>query len=71
MVITSPTGRVAFEHDGNWGGDEHPMEVRPDEAGKIWTITFEPVQDASFWLSGEVSPYLATAPERVVRGPDA
>ncbi|MCD6359583.1 MAG: hypothetical protein J7M38_01890, partial [Armatimonadetes bacterium] len=66
VVITSPTGRVALDRDGNWGGSEWPVEVRPDEAAKIWTIRIEPVQDVSVWLSGDVAPYLATAPERVL-----
>ncbi len=66
VVITSPQGRVAFEHDGNWSGGEKPVQVLPAEAGKIWTVRIEPVQDFSIWLSGAVSPYLATSPERVL-----
>lgn len=42
------------------------MQVLPAEAGKIWTVRIEPVQDFSIWLSGAVYPYLATSPERVL-----
>jgi len=66
FVITSPTGRVAFEADGNYNGVEFPVEVRPDEAAKTWTIRVEPEQDLSFWLSGDVMPYLSSSPERML-----
>jgi len=42
------------------------VEVRADEAGGIWTIRVEPIQDLAFWLAGDVVPYLSTAPERVL-----
>lgn len=67
FVITSPTGRVAFEADGNYNGVEFPVAVRADEAGKVWTIRVEPRQDLAFWLAGDAMPYLSTAPERVLR----
>ncbi len=66
VVITSPTGRVAYDHDGNYQGADSPVQVNADEAGKVWSITIEPVQDIELWLSGDVSPYLATSPERVL-----
>ncbi len=68
FVITSPTGRVAFEADGNYAGAELEVQVRPDEAGKVWTLYVEPVQDVAFWLAGDVCPYLSTSPERVLVG---
>jgi hypothetical protein len=68
FVITSPTGRVAFEADGNYAGAELEVQVRPDEAGKVWTLHVEPVQDVAFWLAGDVCPYLSTSPERVLVG---
>jgi hypothetical protein len=66
FVITSPTGRVALESEGNYNGVELPVEVRPDEAGKVWTIVVEPRQDLALWLAGDVMPYLSTSPERVL-----
>ncbi len=69
FVITSPTGRLAFEADGNYNGVELPVEVRADESGDIWTIRVEPIQDLAFWLAGDVTPYLSTAPERVLVAP--
>jgi hypothetical protein len=66
FVITSPTGRVAFEADGNYNGVELPVEVLADEAGAVWTIRVEPVQDLAFWLAGDVMPFLSTSPERVL-----
>ncbi|MBD3292775.1 MAG: hypothetical protein GF393_07600 [Armatimonadia bacterium] len=64
FVLTSPTGRVAFEADGNYNGVEFPVEVRGDEAGDVWELRVEPRQDLQVWLTGEVMPYLSTAPER-------
>lgn len=66
VVITSPTGRVAYDHDGNFQGADNPVQVNPDEAGKVWTITVDAVQDIELWLTGDVSPYLATSAERVL-----
>jgi hypothetical protein len=66
VVITSPTGRVAYDYDGNYQGADSPVQVNADEAGKVWTITIEPVQDIELWLTGDVWPYLATSAERVL-----
>jgi hypothetical protein len=66
FVITSPTGRVAFEADGNYNGVELPVDVEAGEAGQVWSIRVEPRQDLSLWLAGDVMPYLSTAPERVL-----
>ncbi|MGD9497731.1 MAG: NEW3 domain-containing protein, partial [Armatimonadota bacterium] len=66
FVITAPDGRVAFEADGNYNGSEFPVQVQPGEAGQVWTIRVEPRQDLSFWLAGDVMPYLSTSPERVL-----
>jgi len=66
VVITSPSGRVAFEADGNYNGAEFEVGVEPDEAGKPWAIRVEPLQDLAFWLAGDVLPYLSSAPERVL-----
>ena len=40
--------------------------MRPDEAGKVWTLRVEPRQDLSLWLAGDACPYLSTTPERVL-----
>ncbi len=66
FVITSPSGRVAFEADGNYNGAEFEVGVEPEEAGKPWTIRVEPLQDLALWLAGDVLPYLSGAPERVL-----
>lgn len=66
IAILSPDGRIALEADGNFNRSPHRVEVRPDEAGKVWTVRVEPRQDFSFWLSGDVMPYLSTSPERVL-----
>jgi len=66
FVISSPTGRIAFQSDGNYQGALFPIQVQPDEAGKLWSIRVEPRQDLSFWLTGDVLPYLSTAPQRVL-----
>ncbi len=67
LAITSPTGRLAFEADGNYNGVEFPIDVKAGEAGEIWTLRVEPKQDLSLWLAGDVLPYLSTAPERMLR----
>ena len=66
FVVTSPTGRVAFEKSDALDGRELEIEVKPDEAGKVWKLRVEPVEDISVWLTGDVCPYLSTAPERVL-----
>jgi len=66
FVVTSPTGRQAFDFDGNYLGAEIPIAVAPEEAGKVWKLTLTPKQDIKFWLAGEVCPYLSTAPERAL-----
>jgi hypothetical protein len=66
FIITSPTGRSALETDGNYNGVELPVQVMADEAGKVWTLRVEPRQDIALWLTGDVMPYLSTAPERVL-----
>ena len=66
FVITSPSGRVALDVDGNHHGARIPIEVQPDETGKVWTIRIEPRQDLTFWLTGDALPYLSTFPDRVL-----
>ncbi|MEN6641757.1 MAG: DUF6259 domain-containing protein [Armatimonadia bacterium] len=66
MVVTAPGGRVALDRDGNFNGEELPIDVRPEEAGKVWALRVEPLQDLSLWLAGDAAPYLSSAPERVV-----
>ena len=66
FVITSPTGRVAYEAEGNFQGALCPVTVSADEAGKVWTIRVEPRQDIAFWLTGDVLPYLSTSRQRVL-----
>lgn len=66
FVVTSPTGRKAFDFDGNYLGAENPITVAPDEAGKVWKLELTPRQDIKFWLAGDVCSYLSTAPERVL-----
>ncbi|MBS0011772.1 MAG: T9SS type A sorting domain-containing protein, partial [Bacteroidales bacterium] len=65
FVITSPTGRVAFESSTNYNGTEFPVDVLEGESGKIWTLTANATK-VSFWLSGDVMPYLSTSPDRVM-----
>ncbi len=69
IVVTSPTGRVAFEAEGNFNTARHAIDIRPGEAGKVWGIRIEPRQDFSVWLTGDVMPYLSTSPERVLIRP--
>ena len=69
FVITSPTGRVALEAEGNFNGIEIPVEVRAEESGKLWTLRVEPRQDLALWLAGDVLPYLSTSPERILVRP--
>jgi len=66
FVLTSPTGRVALDADGNYNGVELPIDVNADEGGAIWTLRVEPRQDLALWLVGDVMPYLSTSPERVL-----
>jgi len=66
VVVTSPSGRQAFAHDGNYAGGEFEVAVRPEEAAKVWMLRVEPKQDLTLWLAGEVCPYLSTASERVL-----
>jgi hypothetical protein len=66
--IASPAGRAALDANGNFGGTEVGIEVRPGEAGKVWTLLCEPRQDVHFWLDGDVCPYLSTSLERVLVG---
>ena len=71
FVVTSPTGRVALDLNGNFAGNELDVAVHDDEAGKLWTVLCDPRQDVTFWLSGDVCPYLSSSPERVLVGAGA
>jgi len=66
FIFTSPTGRVAYDVNGNFSGAEANIRVLPEEAGKLWRVDMDPAQDISFWLAGDVCPYLSTAPDRVL-----
>jgi len=66
FIFTSPTGRVAYDVNGNFSGAEVAIRVLPEEAGKLLRVDVDPAQDVSFWLAGDVCPYLSTAPERVL-----
>lgn len=66
FVITSPTGRVALEANGNFHGTPSPVAVQSGESGKVWEIRVEPRQDLRFWLTGDALPYLSTSVERVL-----
>jgi hypothetical protein len=67
FVVTSPTGRVALDRDGNYSAAHMAVEVRPEEAGRVWTLRVEPRQDVSLWLAGEACPYLSATPEGVLK----
>jgi hypothetical protein len=66
FAITSPTGRVAYDVNANYRGNEVEIEVQPNEAGAVWTLRIEPQQDVTFWLAGDACPYLSTSPERLL-----
>lgn len=66
FVVTSPAGRVALDRDGNYAGTEMEVEVRPEEAGKVWRLRVEPRQDISLWLKGDVCPYLSATADGVL-----
>lgn len=66
FIFTSPTSRVAYDVNGNFSGAEANIRVLPEEAGKLWRVDVDPAQDVSFWLTGDVCPYLSTAPDRVL-----
>jgi len=67
FIVTSPTGRVALDRDGNYANAHMPIDVPPDEAGKVWTLRVEPRQDVSLWLVGDVCPYLSATVEGVLQ----
>ena len=71
FVLTSPTGRVALDVNGNFAGNELDVDVYEDEAAGLWTVLCEPRQDVTFWLAGDVCPYLSSSPERVLVGAGA
>lgn len=68
VTVTSPSGRVVLSRDGNWDATPTPLAVAPGEDGKVWRIECRGVQDVSFWLSGDVSAWLAAEPGAVLRG---
>jgi hypothetical protein len=68
FVVTAPTGRVALDRDGNYAGSEIAIEVRSGEGGRVWCLSCTPRQDISFWLTGDVCPYLSASPEQVLAG---
>ncbi|MDD4098307.1 MAG: hypothetical protein PHC30_06025, partial [Lentisphaeria bacterium] len=68
VLITSPTGRVALSRNGNWAAENNRIEVRTGEDAGVWSIICRPVQDVTIWLGGDVSPWLAPAPDTVLKG---
>ncbi len=68
VIITSPTGRVVLNRDGNWTSESNRIDVQAGESGSVWSIICRPVQDVSIWLSNDASPWLAPSPEAVLRG---
>jgi len=66
FTLTSPTGRVALDRDGNYARIEMPVDVQAGEAAGLWSLRVIPRQDITFWLAGDAMPYLSTAPERVI-----
>ncbi|MGI6355350.1 MAG: DUF6259 domain-containing protein [Lentisphaeria bacterium] len=68
VIITSPTGRVVLNRDGNWTSESNRIDVQAGESGSVWSIICRPVQDVSIWLNNDASPWLAPSPEAVLRG---
>ena len=66
FIITTPSGRVAYDVKGNYNDTETVIDVQADEAGARWRIRVEPDQDIDFWLAGDVCPYLSHDPEGVL-----
>ena len=66
FIFTSPANRVAYDVSTNFAGAEVEIQVLPEEAGGLWRVDVDPIQDISFWLAGDACPYLSTAPERVL-----
>jgi len=68
--ITSPTGRVVLDR-GLYVASPAlatAIQVKPDEAGKLWHLKITPRQDISLWLEGDVCPVLSDSPARAMRG---
>jgi hypothetical protein len=68
--LVSPTGRVVIDRKINEASPALPtaIEVKPDEAGKLWQLEITPRQDISLWLEGDVCSVLSPAPARALRG---
>lgn len=66
VILTSPTGRVAFDFDGYYNSREFDIAVEDGESGDLWTLECIPRQDFALWLGRGACSVISPHPNRVL-----
>lgn len=66
QTIWRPDGAVAIDDEGAYDSRRFTVEVPEEMAGKVWKLHVEPQQDVDFHLEGDVVPFVANDPARLL-----
>ena len=66
VKVLDPEGRAAVEAEGALMGRRLRVTPRPGTRGKVWQLVVAPREDVSCHLEGDVLPYLADHPARLL-----
>lgn len=67
LVLTDPTGREVLRQSGALLENEFKISVPPEGRGKAWKLEMTPKEDVLFFLAGDVVPFLADHPARLLK----
>ena len=66
VKIVDPAGRVVAAASGALMGRRFVVKPTAAQRGKVWKLIVDPREDVSFYLEGDVMPYLADHPGRLL-----
>jgi hypothetical protein len=67
LVLTDPSGREVLRQSGALLGNEYKISVPAEGRGKAWKLSMSPREDVSLVLTGDVVPFLADHPARLLK----
>jgi hypothetical protein len=66
VKLLDPQGKTLLSENGAWLGRRFEVDVPADARGKVWQLLVAPREDVSFHLEGDVVPYVADDPARLL-----
>jgi hypothetical protein len=66
QTVWRPDGTVVLDEEGAYESRRFQIAVPQGAAGKVWKLHVDPRQDVKFHLEGDVVPFVADDPARLL-----